>query len=612
MENNIYDWVKAEEKRYEKDIQVADNWAWNMKTHIWVANMMKHGKFLKGTNQLETKNPKKNIVYTALNTRYRAEDIDLKDVTLYVDDPSRYHLSFLVKKYHDEVYVREHDLDTLFDEVKEEKIDLGGALVRKGARGPVHETLESIAFCDQTDILSGPIAFKDNFSPDELLEMAALGWGDEANGATTSLEDLIRVAEESKEYDANNQKKNDTPGKYIEVYRIHAVLPTSWLSGNDSKDQDKETYTRQIQIIAYYKNNDGFDAGVTLYRKKEHENPFKLILSGKKIRNRALAYGGVEELIDPQIWTDYSEIAKKDMLDAASKVILYTDDPTYTQKNKLRNMENLQVTTIQQNSEIKQVPNGSPNIQLFNEWIQEWDAQSQATSGATEALMGKNPSAGTPFRLEALVAQQGMGLHEYRRGKYATFIAEIYEDWIIPDIAKEITKGVKFLATLSPDEMEYVSDCVARNQVWKEETEAVLNGDLPYSPEDRDARIQELKDNFGRKGNKHFIEILKGEFEDVSLSVKVNVAGKQKDLMGIVDRLTNIFRQIFTNPMILQDPKAVKVLNKIIEYSGLDPIDFGYTSQNPQQLQAMQQTQQPQMAQPMPQPVRPVAQPLNA
>lgn len=594
MDKDIFTWVKEEETRYAQDIQVMENWAWNMKEHIRTSILFKHGKFKTASNTLETKSPNRNIVYPLLNLRYRAEDLDLKDVALYVNDAGKYHLSFLIKKYHDEKYVVEHDLDTFFDETKEEKIDLGGTLARKGPDGPVYEPLDSIAFCDQTDILSGPIAFKGFFSPDELYEKEALGWGKVSNGATTTIDSLVTLADAAKVQDSQVHNKTLTPGKYIELYRIHGSMPISWLKESDqAKFKPDEKYVRQLHIIGFYKDKDGKAQGITLYRAREYDNPFKLNLSGKKLRNRALAFGGVEELFEPQIWTNYSEIRKKDMLDAASKIVFQTSDEAFSSRNKIKDMENLEITVVRDQAEIKQIPNGSPNIQLFNEWIQSWEMQGQSTAGATDALLGKNPTAGAPFKLQNIVVQQGLGLHDYRKGKFATWVAEIYQDWIIPDIAREITTGTEFLATLSSDEMEYVADCMARSQLHNEETEIILNGGNAYTEAERAQKAQKIREDFGRGGSKKFIRILKDEFKDVSLSVRVNVAGKQKDLAAVVDKMVNVFRQVLSNPAVLQDPKAAKVFNKLIEYSGLDPIDFGYASSVPQQP-----------PQPLPQPVQ--------
>jgi len=601
LPDNVFDYIKTQEAEFGTDIEVMENWNWNFKDHVRNSTLMKYGKFIKGSNELASKNPKKNLVYANLNLRYRAEDVDLKNVTLYTEDSNKYHLSFLIKKYHDEKYIVEHDLDTFFDETKEEKIDLGATIARKGPTGPVHEPLDSIAFCDKTDLKSGPLCFKSFYSPDELLDMEKIGWGSPANGADVSLEELVTLAEMSKQQDSTKGRKTNTPGKYIEVYRLHGSLPSRWLPG--ATDKDKK-FVRQIRIVAYYNTKDGKMQGVNLYAKKEYENPFKIHLSGHKIRNRALAFGGVEELMDPQIWTDYSEIKKRDILDAISKVIYITDDQSFTNKNKVRDADNGQVFTKTSGTTFEMLQSSAPNVQFLNQWMQELEMHAQSISGATDALQGKTPNAGTPFKLEALVTDNGMGLHEYRRGKFASWIAEIYRDWIIPDIAKELTNGTKFLAELSSDELEYVTNCMVTYETNKFKVKTILETPLGQfiDPAVFDSYEQLVREEFQKKGNKHFIEVLKGELEGIEFKVKVDVAGKQKDLQALADRFSNLLRFVFStyDPNTktfgaLEDPKAVKAFNKLLEYSGMDALDFGY----------LPAKSQPQM---MPSPMQPAPQ----
>ena len=574
--SDIYDFIKQSEIAYAQEIEVIENWNWNMKEHIRVSLLYKHGKFSKGANDYSR--PNKNIVYPILNLRYRAEDIDVKNVNLYVNDDEKYYFSFLVKKYHDEVYAKEKRIDTLFDEMKEEKIDFGGVLARKAKHGPAYEPLESIAFCDQTDILSGPIGFKLFFAPEELYEMEKQGWGDSKNGATATIDELVALAENAKQPDRKGIELA-TPEKYIEAYRVHGVLPSAYMREDDRKEGER--YVRQIHIVAFYKNKEGKDQGVTLYRAREYESPFKLHFGGKKIRNRALAFGGVEELFETQIWTNYSEVRKKEMLDAASKVILQTTDEAYAARNKIKDMENLEITVTKEGSVIGQVPTGSPNIQLFNEWIREWEVQGRFTGGATEAILGVPPSAGTPFKSLELQAFESHGLHDYRRGKYAVFIEEIYRDWILPDIAKELVKGQKFLALLSADELQYVADAVVEHEWENHKKEKIINGE-DVAMEDEEPFKRNVREQFMRRGDKRFIEILKDELKNIPLKVQVNVSGKQKELALMVDKFVNVLRQMLAtyNPQtrtfaIFDDPRMSKVFSKILEYSGLNPVDFG-------------------------------------
>jgi hypothetical protein len=56
------------------------------------------------------------------------------------------------------------------------------------------------------------------------------------------------------------------------------------------------------------------------------------------------------------------------------------------------------------------------------------------------------------------------------------------------------------------------------------------------------------------------------------LSVSMNIAGKQRNLALLTDKLVNYVRQLIATPQIAQDPGMMNHVNEILEYSGLSPI----------------------------------------
>jgi hypothetical protein len=459
--------------------------------------------------------------------------------------------------------------------------------------------LNAIAFCDQTDIEGGPIAFKHNFSPDKLRGMSKMGWGKESNGATTSIEDLITLAEPEKNLTGQTGFKSKTTGKNIEVYIIRGNLPEAYLKDNDNMDD----WYNQIQIVAMYYGKKEKREGVVLYRRKEEEGNLKFHTS-KKIYGRALGRGVGEALLHPQIWTNFLTIHKTNMLEAASKVPLYTDDPAYSQRQKIQDMENLEITVVEDGKSIHQVPTASPaNIQLFEKSIDEWHEQAQYLGSAFDPMMGKNPSSGTTFRGQDQIVQQGKGIHDRRRGQRAKFIEEIYRDWIIPEIKKEIVKGKKFLATLSSEEMAWVAEQFAENYASKEQVRLVLNPDGKPLPS-KDELKQKCIQDFTKKGNKHLFEILKGEFEDVELKMGISIAGKQKDLAAMSDKVSSILQTVLANPqnflMAMQIPGMADKFSDVLEFSNINQVDFAALIQKMNEQQAQGKPQQQQQPQQLP------------
>lgn len=582
MSPSIFDWVKSEENKFETEkIQLGDNWHWSFRDHVQMIFHLKNGIFYTGENNWLR--AFKQVMEPILNLNYWTEDIEVKDVVFFIENNIGKVLSFLVKKYHDEVYTREHNLDTLFDEITESDLDYGGVVVQKGVEMPEVLPLMSIAFCDQTDVLGGPIAFKHYFSPEKLRATSKYGWGEEKNGATISLEDLCLLATNEKEPAAMNKQKNELPGKTVEVYVVRGNMPDHYLLDND----DMEYHCNQIQVIAFYTDKDGKKQGVTLYRKEEDEGNLKFFTS-KKVYQRGLGRGVGESLLPNQIWTNFLTIHKMNMLEAASKVPLYTDDESYTSKNKIQDMENLEITVVQDGKKIGQVPTAAPaNIQLIQGAINEWFEHAQLTGSAFDPLIGKEASSGTTFRGQERVVAQGKGLHDKRRGQRAKFIEELYRDFILPDIKKEILKGKKFLAELTTEELNWIAEQMAiveSNEIIKD---AVLYKGKAVTKEEQDALIQIRKQANLKKGNRQLVEILEGEFEDVEIKMGINIAGKQKDLAILSDKLLSVFQFIFSNPtgfqQAMQIPALAKGFENILEFSGMSIGDFSSLLQAPAQ-----------------------------
>jgi len=602
MNPDIYQYVKSEEAQFESnEIQVGDNWFWNMRNHIQMIFHLKNGIFYTGDNNWLR--AFKNIMEPILNLAYWTEDLEVKDVEFYTENKNNRVVSFFSKKYHEEVYTKEHDLDAMIDDITENDLDYGGVIAQKGVDQPEVLQLNQIAFCDQTDILGGPIGFKLHFSPEKLRSMSTYGWGNENNGATISLEDLCTLATFDKDTPGTqNGNKNQVPGKAIEIYIIRGNLPDHYLTDSN----DMEYFCNQLQVIAYYTDKESRKIGKTLYRKKEKEGNLKFFTS-KKIHGRGLGRGEGEILLHPQIWTNFSTIYKMGLVEAAGKVGLYTDDSTYTTKNKIQDMENLEITTIEDGKKIYQIPTAAPaNLQLIEGSINDWYSHAQLAGAAFDPIMGKEPPSGTTFRGQERNVAQGKGLHDRRRGQRAKFIEEIYRDWILPDMKKGM-KSKKFLATLTTEEMAWVADQVAINETNKQVIDLIIQGKAP-TKEEQDALFKQIKSDFIKKGNKHLIELLDNEFDDIELKVGINIANKQKNLADLSDKVLSIIQFAFQDPQrfnqTLLIPGMAQSFSDILEYSGLSPVSFSellntQTQQieSPQQFVPVQSPIQPQLNQ---------------
>lgn len=562
---NKYELIKESEKQFELPIPITENWEWSFKEHVKTTVLYKNSVFKSGP---DVNKPFKNITRPILSLQYRAEGFDVKDILLYIEEQDRDAQSFLIRKYHDKWAV-ENNLDSFIDKLVESYVDFGAALVKKTANSvPEVVPMQRIAFCDQSDMLAGPICEKHFYSPDELrTEAKGKNW--------ENVEEVIALSEKSKQPDKS--RKYSTPGKFIEIYELHGVFPRAYLQ-DDYDSREEYDLVGQVHICALYKTSEGKDAGITLFKGIEKESRYKLILRDE-IYGRALGLGGAEELFQDQIWTNYGQIRMKQLLDAASKVLYKTTDVKFANRNKTDNLENGEMLVLGEGKDIQQIDTTPRSTQLFDRFVQDWEIHAQRMGGAAEAMFGNAPPAGTPFKSLELQVAEGHSLHEYRKAKLAVFLSEIYRDWIIPQIVKSIADD-EFISELDQNDMEFVGKRLADNLSEKVLREALSKGLLP-TEEIRAELKQRIMQKFFDGGNKAFIKLLRKEVKDTKLDVKINIAGKQKDLAGKVDKLVNVARFMLStyDPntgtfAVFNDPRMVKLFREIIEASGLNPVDF--------------------------------------
>jgi hypothetical protein len=297
------------------------------------------------------------------------------------------------------------------------------------------------------------------------------------------------------------------------------------------------------------------------------------------------------------------------MLDAVSKIVMMSDDPMIAAKHPtgLKGVDNLEIIDVQEGKKGLWQPDTFPrSFQLFDNAVNEWWLYAQTVGSSHDPLMGIEAKAGTPFRAQERQVIEGKSVHEYRKGKYAKFVEKVYRELFLPKIADKITQGMTFLSELDLKEMQQVAENVVTLEANKLIKKMVLAGQT-VDPGVIEQFKQSTRETF-MKDNKKFIKILKGEIKKLPLKVKVNVAGKQKNLGEMVDKMSNVLRYVFStfNPqtgqfMVFQDPKMMELFNQMLEYSGMRQIDA--STSKPQ----LQQPQMPQ-AQPPAQPQQMMAQ----
>jgi hypothetical protein len=447
MDNqDVYSYITQEINNFKTNrIPLTSSKDWNMREHIERCTNVANGWFHSGKN--DGLRPYDDIVTPVINVAFRSEGFDAKDIVPYVNDVDHSYLSFLVKKFHPQ-WARKNELDTLIDDIVETSVIYGLVLVKNiNNTRPELIDLKTIAFCDQTDVMAGPICIEHQFTIQDLLEYKNK-WNSD------KIQEAILLSTEEKTSPIADDQSVKTPGKYIKVYELRGKLPKKWLDENSSNFE----YENQMHIVCFYQDKEGNKNGITLFKGLDEElsKNFKSFKTDRvRSKGRACGKSIVETIFEQQVWRNYDAIKIKDLLDGALS-IFQTDSEEY-KNQKLSNLKTNTILGHETGKPITRVDGSIQNLTAFtNDQIKQ-ENQARVLGSANDAQLGVNPVSGTPFSLQQLVVQQGQGLHEYNQGKLATFFADVlYRDLILSYLVDEMNKGLKFSEVLSLEEIQEI------------------------------------------------------------------------------------------------------------------------------------------------------------
>jgi len=565
MENQtVFEYIKTQENLWKTEyIPLTQSKKWNMKEHIERCTNVANAWFHLGENNGLRRYD--DIVTPIINVAFRTEGFDVKDIVPYVNNVDENYKSFIIKKLHPQ-WARKNQLDTFIDDVVETSVIYDLVLVKNvNEIRPEVVDLKTLAFCDQTDIMAGPICIRHQMTVAELVKYKGV-WDDDA------IDLAIVMAQYEKMNNVSGDQVAKTPSKYIDVYELVGNLPEHWIKD----DGEIYKYTPQRHYVCYYDAPEKEGVGLTLFKGKE--KPLNEVFKALKIdrirsKGRACGRSLVESLFEPQVWANYDAIKIKEMLDSAFNLIISDSEELGNQK-----LSELKKNTILKQNKGDTTTRFTSDISNITAFVADKDRltnDARIIGSASEAQLGTSPSSGTPFALQNLVVQQGEGIHEYRQGKIATFFADIlYPDWILKWCVDELNTGTKFSEELTLDEMMSIGDQIANNEAEKTVKKMILDGNI-VTKEDKQALVDTIKQTFVKGGQRKFFETIKGDFKDIPVDVFVNIKGKQKYLAQNADKITNVIREVIRNPQAFtQIPGLGKAFNQLIESSGMNPIDF--------------------------------------
>lgn len=568
--DNIFSFIRTERNDYQTEhIDAPEGAEFNQYDLIHTIELYSNSKYINGQyDALGRIKPFYNIVNRLVYLQAAAEDIDTKNVILETDNPNKYVQSLLLSE-ENHLWMKRAKFAMTLDHMTETRGRYGGVVVKKTESNDdlfidVVEWRNLIV--DQTDIDNGVKIERHFYTPAQLKEKTEIGWDAEA------IEDAIANQAEANTADHDRPESRNTPTKYIEVYEVHGSFPKSFRNPEESDDEYEQAMFVVAGVDYTEKSENGtvLEKGSLLYSAEEEESPYKY-LPYERVPNRGLGRGKVEEALQSQQWINDAVLKQKFTTDLATTVFIETDDSDF-KKNALT-MSPGDVIQRKRNSAGARTISLTPSsLGYFDNLIAQWQSQ---VNGATSSLAinsGETLPAGTPYSLAALMDQNANLPFVKKQKQMGSFIAEIYQDWVIPFLIKQVKKKHILAAHFDAEQLQFIDGEFQEFNVEQELKKRLFSGAGVASKEELDALRLEVESELAKTGTKRFIEIPEDFFEGANYYVDVLVTNEQKQKSALFTSITSILQQYMNNPEVRSDPYARELLNTILEAAGFSPV----------------------------------------
>lgn len=540
-------------------------------------------------DSMEREKPFFNIVTASVNIWYRATDIDRKNIKIRAGKRSDYIASFLATiKLHE--WMRNNYFGAFLNDWGRSLARYGSSVIKftKKDDGLSAEVIPwNRLIVDQVSFEDAPVIEKLYLTEAQLRKRVVThGYDKEQVNA------LCNALTSRKTLDKRNKDNKDD---MVEVFEIHGELPLSHLTG---KEEDEETYTQQMHVISYVgegrgRNRDYKD--FTLVSGKEKKHPY-MITHLIKEDGRTLSIGAVEHLFEAQWMVNHTAKAIKDHLDLASKLIFQTSDANYAGRNALTNIESGDIMVYEMGQPLTQLNNSSHDISALQSFGSQWKALAQEITSTPDSLMGNTAPSGTAWRQVEALQQEAHSLFEIMVENKGFYIEEMMREHILPYVVTTLDTTDEVTEVLTAEQIEVIdSEYIPKaaikyaNKVIKEnllEGRPVTQEEQAMLTEDAE---NELKGEFAKMGSQRFIKpsdvpdkTWKDIFEDFVWDCEVDVTGENKNYKDDLATLTTVFQTIAGNPMVLQDPSAKLLFNRILETTAtVSPIELSQLKSTP-------------------------------
>ena len=540
-----------------------------------------------------------NITKSAALVAGRMLNLDTKDIKLLPMNPESDFEIFLLEKEL-KLWLKKNKINHLINQIADELPIYGSVVVKKTKKSAKIMDLRRFFFDPTVESIKDSrfITIKHYLTPSELRAKVKDGW--DIDSIEYLIENNKARSAAPQSYERSGQINQIISSPYITVFERYGEVPKYMLG-----DEDEDTQVRSLFIVGEAYQFEQTQAGeiteekgrVLFKSEWKGEWPFQ-DLHYQKTRGRWLGVGVIEDLFPIQERRNELANQKRIAMEVSALLLFQTKDATVV-NNVLTDLQSGDV--IKSMSGIEAFPNEIRSLNAYQQEEQTYEDLGQKVSFAQDTLAGQELPASTTAT--AINAQQNNAgsIFTYKREKFGIALQEFINEWVMPQLVKDITPKHILMFTGSAEDLMQLDQKAAEAYANSQGMEMMLSG-KPYTEEIKQSLVKKALDTYQKQGTKRFIDLKESFYKDVEDEFDILITGEQQN-QTVEAQNISAFLQVFENPAIRNDPAAKLFIADYAKKIGLNPLKVEMAlnqpvpqqpQQNPQQPQPMQVSNQPQ------------------
>lgn len=467
-----------------------------------------------------------NIVSPRVDTEMKNIDFDTKDIMLYSKQTKDATAIFLLTSKLQE-WLRDTGQSLKINDVVEAGSSWGNVVLKKIEDDYEIVDLKNFYVINQT---------AETLDDTTVIERHILTQSDlrSKKGIWDNVEKVIENCGKKEIVKIKGQVSTQTQTPYYEIYERNGEISEKMFNEAKGKKGGRDNIYILAKIIVAGlgdKKNQNI-----LYVEEMKKMPYKEYHRGRYI-GRWFRQGLYELLFDVQTRANEigNQIAKG--LKWSSKVLFKSKDRLIVQ-NVMTDLDNGDIIRTE---DIQQV---EVRMQGLDQLIADWNRIMELADklcNSYEITTGETMPAGTPFRLAKTLDINANKLFDFIREKLGLTIEDVFQDWILPDLIKEIKKDDVLRLTGDSRYLQRYYEMVINS--WYRKNLIFLP---PHNQEIAEMMKQQKMEEL-KKRPQAIVKLKKGMFNDIKARCRVVITGENVGLVAELDTL-NSFIQLEADP----------------------------------------------------------------